>query len=256
MLSMGFIPLKPMREILIREIEKHFGQTLHTHRGFLCLSQAIADAKHGCVSATTLKRVWGKQSDYTKCSLYTLNLLARYLDFPDYDAFCRSKRREIESRHFLVPTYSSSRFHVGDELSLEWVPECRVVVRYEGHLRFVVVSSENAPLCVNDTFECLSFIEGEALQLSNLEHGGQGPFVYVAGRMGGVHIVPAEEGEFTLPHSCKPPVQARQATELRTGRSPLPSPPKTCATEPLRLFWLRQGGSVAFSVGGTWSPIR
>lgn len=188
----------------------------------------------------------GKQSDYTKCSLYTLNLLARYLDFPDYDAFCRSKRREIESRHFLVPTYSSSRFHVGDELSLEWVPECRLVVRYEGHLRFVVVSSENAPLCVNDTFECLSFIEGEALQLSNLEHGGQGPFVYVAGRMGGVHIVPAEEGEFTPPpHSRKPPVQTRQATELRTGRPPLPRTHKTCAAEPLRLFWLRQGGSVA-----------
>lgn len=192
-----------MQEALIHEIETFIGQTFNTHRDFVYLSQVISDAKHEYISPTTLKRVWGKQHDYTKCSITTYDLLARYLGYADFKAFCKGKKKDAETSGFFVCTYSSDLLSIGDELCLEWKPDRRVVIRYEGNQRYRVVSSANAKICVNDTFECISFLDGEVTQLSNLIHKGQGPFTYVAGKMGGVHITPMVHEEITPIHSSK-----------------------------------------------------
>lgn len=186
-----------MQEALIHEIETLVGQAFNTHRDFVYLSQTICDAKHEYISPTTLKRVWGKQHDYTKCSIFTLDLLARYLGYADYKAFCQGKKQDHETSGFFVCTYSSDLLSVGDELCLKWAPDRQVVIRYEGNRHYRVVSSENAKISVNDTFECISFLDGEVMQLSNLMHKGQGPFTYVAGKMGGVHITPMVHEEIT-----------------------------------------------------------
>ncbi len=206
----NIIPL--MQEALIHEIETLVGQTFNTHRDFVHLSQTICDAKHEYISPTTLKRVWGKQHDYTKCSITTYDLLARYLGYADYKAFCMGKKKDAEASGFFVCTYSSDLLSIGDELCLEWLPDRRVVIRYEGNQRYRVISSVNAKISVDDTFECISFLDGEVTQLSNLIHKGQGPFTYVAGKVGGVHIAPIvhEEHEGIIPPHT-------HSTDAKTG---------------------------------------
>lgn len=195
-----------MREILIQEIESIVGQKPNTHRDFAYISRLIVESTHEYISPTTLKRVWGKQHDYTSCSVYTLDILARYLGYGDYKSFCQGQKMESEPSEFFVCSYSSELLSIGDELCLEWMPNRRVIIRYLGNQKYVVTASRNAKLSVNDTFECISFLDGQAIQLSHLIHNGQGPYTYIAGKSHGVRITPIvhKDDEITPPNQLKP----------------------------------------------------
>lgn len=75
---------------------------------------------------------------------------------------------------------------VGCIVELMWQPDRTVIIRYEGHDKFTVISSENSKLSVGDTFHIGQIIEGEPLYLRCLIHEGQQPVNYVCGKIGGV----------------------------------------------------------------------
>lgn len=78
-----------MQNTLTGEIERHVQRVMNTHSDFVWLSQLLHNATGEYISPTTLKRLWGHQTDYCHPSPYTLNLLSRYLGYADYDAFKR-----------------------------------------------------------------------------------------------------------------------------------------------------------------------
>ena len=175
-----------MQNTLTGEIERHVQRAMNTHSDFVWLSQLLHNATGEYISPTTLKRLWGHQTDYCHPSPYTLNLLSRYLGYADYASSA------IQTR-----CYMSANLSEGDVLTLTWRPDRRMLVRYVGNDSFEVVEVENSKLYVGDTFTCQSFVEGEMAVLSNLQHQGKGPFVYLIGKQGGVGITP----DFTPPIS-------------------------------------------------------
>ena len=185
-----------MQNTLTDEIERHVQRVMNTHSDFVWLSQLLHNVTGEYISPTTLKRLWGHQTDYCHPSPYTLNLLSRYLGYADYDAFKRGLHADYASSAIQTRCYMSANLSEGDVLTLTWRPDRRMLVRYVGNDSFEVVEVENSKLYVGDTFTCQSFVEGEMAVLSNLYHQGKGPFVYLIGKQGGVSITP----DFTPPH--------------------------------------------------------
>lgn len=193
-----------MSNNLTQEIEKRTRRNMHTHRDFVWLSQQVLEATAEYISATTLKRLWGHQNDYSHPSRYTLNLLSRYLGYADYKAFLSGEPNDLETSCIKSACYMAQNLTRGDELMLTWSPNRRLVVRFEGDDRFEVVEALNSKILVGDTFSCQSFIEGEACCLNNLYRGASGPYTCIVGKQGGVLINP------NLP----PPVNNLDVTEL------------------------------------------
>ena len=73
--------------ILRSQIETAIGHSVVTPKDFDSLRDMIFSRLHIYVSSTTLKRIWGYLNDDVTPHQSTLNILARYLGYVDFEAF-------------------------------------------------------------------------------------------------------------------------------------------------------------------------
>lgn len=181
--------MEQMHKILGERIEKRVGRTIRTPRDFDYLSIRIFDHTKMQVSPSTLKRLWGYvESGGSKPRMSTLNILAQFVGYTDWDSFVleSSAGGVAESDFVLNDHVYVNSLNTGCLVELKWHPNRVVTVRFEGHDMFTVVVSENSKLSVGDTFHIGQIIEGEPLYLQCLVHEGGQPVNYVCGKVGGV----------------------------------------------------------------------
>ena len=75
---------------LRRAVERTLGRKMQTNKDFDCLSDSVYDQTHAKISTTTLKRIWGYLSEGVTPRRYTLDQLAHFVGYDDFDAFCAS----------------------------------------------------------------------------------------------------------------------------------------------------------------------
>lgn len=71
-------------------VERKAGRKMQTNKDFDCLSESVYDQTHAKISTTTLKRIWGYLSEGVTPRRYTLDQLARFIGYDDFDAFSAS----------------------------------------------------------------------------------------------------------------------------------------------------------------------
>lgn len=71
-------------------VECKVGKKMQTNKDFDCLSDSVYDQTHAKISTTTLKRIWGYLSEGVTPRRYTLDQLARFIGYDDFDAFSAS----------------------------------------------------------------------------------------------------------------------------------------------------------------------
>ncbi len=75
---------------LRRAVERTLGRKMQTNKDFDCLADSIYEKTHAKISTTTLKRLWGYLSEGVTPRRYTLDQLARFIGYDDFDAFSAS----------------------------------------------------------------------------------------------------------------------------------------------------------------------
>ena len=75
---------------LRRAVERTLGRKMQTNKDFDCLADSIYEKTHAKISTTTLKRLWGYLSEGVTPRRYTLDQLAHFVGYDDFDAFCAS----------------------------------------------------------------------------------------------------------------------------------------------------------------------
>lgn len=74
-------------------MEKKAGRQMHTPKDFDFLSESIFETLHQKVSATTLKRLWGYLQESSAPRVSTLDLLAQYVGYADWESFCNQEEQ-------------------------------------------------------------------------------------------------------------------------------------------------------------------
>ena len=111
---------------LCAEVEAAIGRKLATPKDFDLLRNQIFSRLHIFISATTLKRIWGYLPDDVSPRRSTLDILARYLGYIDYDTFATGvtatddelSSNPIMSRRIDV----EEQLDPGDRIRLTWQP--------------------------------------------------------------------------------------------------------------------------------------
>ena len=91
-------PVMQEQEIgrLREALEQAVGRKLQTPKDFKYLSDCIFDKLHEHISPTTFKRMWGYLTDAGAVPRKsTLDILSRFLDYPDWAAFCANANSEV-----------------------------------------------------------------------------------------------------------------------------------------------------------------
>ncbi len=180
------------KEQLCIDIERALGKELRTPKDFEILHERIYNRLHIFISATTLKRVWGYLEDGVQSRQGTLDILARFIGFQDYEDY---ETNASTYKHGLQSSPVMSRklnvdeeLKTGDRLRITWHPERVCEVTYLGKLNFRVDNSKNTRIKKGDIFQCSLFIEGEPLYIDNLIQDNQPPVAYVCGKKSGIRF--------------------------------------------------------------------
>lgn len=177
-------------EQLKSEVEKALDRRIATPKDFDHLSERIYARLHIMLSATTLKRLWGYLKEDNTPRLATLDILARFTGYENWDDFCQSvgNKEQVQSNIIASRSLSSEQLEPGNRLILTWLPDRKCEIEYCGDHRFKVISAQNSKLRPDATFKCHLFIEGEPLYVDELCQNHVDIGSYVAGKINGIRF--------------------------------------------------------------------
>ena len=174
---------------LCSDVETALKKKLCTPKDFEYLRESLYARLHVMVSRTTLMRLWGYIDEKVTPRKGTLDILAQFLSYQDWDDYCQNSLlpKEQQSSPIMSRKLSVAKELVqGERLRLTWQPDRICDIEYLGDLQFRVTASENTRLKAGDTFECSLIIEGEPLYLDHLKQDVQQSISYVCGKNSGV----------------------------------------------------------------------
>lgn len=173
---------------LLNAVEHKLGKRLITPRDFKLLSNEVDKLLKKEISVSTIKRLWGYicTDDNYSPHTYTLDTLAEYAGYKDFETFILRKQETASSSPINDTHLFCSELLSGDIISLTWLPDRTVEIKFLGQDMFVITKSVNSKLNVGDTFCCGCFIENQPLVLLRLIHDNMPPQNYMCGKEGGI----------------------------------------------------------------------
>lgn len=175
---------------LIEAVEGTFGKSVKVGSDFEKLASAVWSKCEEHLSPNALKHLWNFFSNMDKPKRDTLDTLSMFVGFQNWEGFKSALHGESDGE----TNYAAGRFVCdkdiikNDKVTIIWHPMNKCVVKYLGENNFRVISSDSPMLSVNDTFECDSFVTGEALLARNLIHDNSNPSDFVIGGKYGITV--------------------------------------------------------------------
>lgn len=175
--------------LLRQEVERSANHRVKTSTDFAILSGMIQERVKETIATSTLKRIWGYVDGYASTRKAILDILSRFVGFPDYETFVSDycQQDSVQSSHYVVgESLWSKDLAVSALLEVCWNPNRRCVFRHLGNGRFEVEESQNAKLKPGDTFHCERFTFLQPLYIDEVTHDGVRHDLFVAGNKGGL----------------------------------------------------------------------
>ena len=85
-------------ERLSKEVERVLGRRMETPQDFVWLCEQVASSGKGRLGVNTLKRLWGYLDDGHATRRSTLDILAQFIGYSDYVAFCKNQEKEEDEK--------------------------------------------------------------------------------------------------------------------------------------------------------------
>ena len=184
--------LNPQHIALLRQlVSESAGHSIKTSTDFIFLSGEIQGRLKETISTSTLKRIWGYIDGYASVRNATLDVLARFTGFPDWETFVTDycETESVQSSHRVVAkSLYSTELGTDDKIEIRWNPNRRLKLCYKGNNRFNVTESENAKLKTGDSFLCERFTLNEPLYVEHILDNGTKE-LFVIGNKGGLTSV-------------------------------------------------------------------
>ena len=181
----------PEIKSLRSDLEQRVGQQLQSPADFQLLIQQIWEKNHAVLSLSTIKRLWGYVESNGEPRLSTLNTLAKFLDFADWNAYlvALEQRGGTESAMFTGEGIQTADLQAGDRIAVAWQPNRQCTFLYLVDNQFVVEESKNAKLQRGTIFSAARFMIGQPMYLDNILLADGSRTSYVAGKRNGLTSV-------------------------------------------------------------------
>ena len=181
---------KPEIQELLKAVEKKYSQNLRTTTDFDVFSLHLKLQLDVSISTSTLKRLWGYVKDKHKPRNQTLDSLAQYIGFFNFNEFCAYLKDNslCNSSFFVTKQIQTRNLSAGEEIEIGWSPNRYLHLQYQGDSWFEVVEAQHSKLVQGDRFEAVSFLMGQPLSLGYVLRDNQKTPPFIAGRNGGLML--------------------------------------------------------------------
>ena len=147
-------------------VEEILDKKLKSSHDYVYLSDEIDNRLNERLSVSTLKRIFGYTDGYSSVRERTLNVLSRFIGYPDFKTFeteyCNSGD-VYSSQRLFTQTLTSLDLQPDSIVEIQWNPNRICLLRYLGGENFEVIDSQNSKLCKGDRFKCSNFYINQPL---------------------------------------------------------------------------------------------
>ena len=171
------------------QIEKKLGKSIRYHSDLEYLCIEIEKETKQKISLNTLKRLFGFIEGVTEPRLFTLDTLALYLGYSNWDVYLLSLDQSGNSGFNSLQEIKIESLPVSSIVEFGYEPDRMVQIKYEGNNQFKVISSTNSKLFVNDLLNVTHFVLNYPLIILNVIRDGKGMGRFTAGKVGGLTIL-------------------------------------------------------------------
>lgn len=174
---------------LIELTNTNFGGIPSTPTEFNYLSQKIQQRTGQSISQSSIKRLWGYVEYTSFPSLTTLNILAQFNGFTDWNSFTNSlyPNESTDDSGFLVDSLANTdRLAHGERLALSWEGDKSCELECISDTRFRVIKSHNIKLLAGDILTLHTISIGHPIYVSDIVRGEEHIEGYIGAKKGGL----------------------------------------------------------------------
>lgn len=177
-------------EILKRLREKS-GIDMTKSVDFDVLAQAIKDKTKESLGVNTLKRLFGYKTDKVVPRLSTLDIIAQYLDYSDYESLIKELGEDADISLFTpIDCIEVADLVKGSQVRIAYAPNRIFFLTYLGDLKFIINEVEGSKnLMKGDVLTVSQLAVGHRLVVANVNRDGQDLGSYEAAKYQGIKSV-------------------------------------------------------------------
>lgn len=172
--------------IVKKQIEEKLGTEIRYHSDLEYLCGCIEKETKQRISLNTLKRLFGFIDDIKEPRLYTLDTIALYLGYKNWDVYISSLTQTGNSDFNNLQEINIEALECCDVVEFTYDPDRTVRLKYSGDNIFKVIFSKNSKLKVNDIVEISHFVLHYPLIALNVIRDSSNLGRFTAGKVGGI----------------------------------------------------------------------
>lgn len=130
---------------ILQRLKAKVGLDMAKSSDFDTLSQAIIDATRENLSVNTLKRLFGFKTDKVVPRLSTMDIIAQYLGYPDYDSLIKDLGDDADISLFTpIDCLEVKQLEKGTQIRVSYDPNRVFFLTYLGECQFIVNDIEGS----------------------------------------------------------------------------------------------------------------
>lgn len=177
-----------------QHIEEKLGKTIRYPSDYEQLAYDIERTTKQRISTNTIKRLLGAIESVRKPRLYTLDVIAQYLGFENWDVYVVSLSKEGNSQFEIIDNSDIDICHEitvaelkkGMKVEFQYYPDRKVILEYIGGKVFTVIACSNSKLHNGDVVEVNNFYLNYPLIINRVMRNGLNIGRFTAGKISGL----------------------------------------------------------------------
>jgi hypothetical protein len=174
-----------LSEIIKKKIENKSGLRIRYVRDCNALAEKISTECRCSISGSTLRRLFGLGGGTGEPRDYTLDLIAAYLGYGDWEELINSFNTAVSSEK-PITELKPSKLKAGEKFELAYKPHTTIVIEYIGRSKFKALSVKNSRLKEGDIFKASVITLHHPLFILEVETDGMRQDRIIEGKVSGV----------------------------------------------------------------------
>lgn len=175
-----------INKLIIKQIEEKFGMPINYPKDCESLSHSIQLNCNKLISVSTLKRLMGFVKQVKKPHKHTLDIIAKYIGYKDWQDAMLLIEKQNNSSFFQIGIIDVAKLKLGDKIEFTYEPKRIVVINYLGNNKFKVQDSRNSKLQRDDIITLTYIALNHQLISSEVTRNGISLGSFSAGKDNGI----------------------------------------------------------------------
>lgn len=175
-----------LSKIIRERIQQKFGQEIRYSKDCEVLAIDISNNTSRKISVSTIKRLFGLAKGIEEPRLYTLDVLAIYIGYKNYDDLLIEFKTANGSEFEILEEVRADSLNMNDELDLQYEPNRSLKLRYLGDSKFELLEVLNSKLKEKDIVVLSHIIRDYPLFLRNVIRKEKNLGSFTAAKISGI----------------------------------------------------------------------